>query len=152
MASRSAPAGSLQCCRRARRPSGCRPSEPHLTPPPRLHPSIHPPQGPVLKGGVLCTAQEALPDGLSREGSLCERRPAPHGLAAALRDDWVGGREGPLSFPLRDAAVAEADEEEQEALPADLEDEFEGGAGGGELRLLVVVGWYVHACDGSHGA
>ncbi|PRW58614.1 TBC1 domain family member 17-like [Chlorella sorokiniana] len=93
-------------------------------------------EGPVLREGMLCTDQEVLPGGLSREGSMCER-PRPGlaiALGAAVRDDWVGGRGagGPPSFPLREASFNEKEEgEEQEAPPAELEDEYEGVCAGG---------------------
>lgn len=83
----------------------------------------------MLRGGILCTDQEALPGGLSREGSVCERPQPGLALGAAVRDDWVGGRGagGPPSFPLREASFDEREEVEgQEAPPAELEDEYEG--------------------------
>lgn len=107
------------------------------TPPPPLRPPHllrrHPPvpvslhQGPVLRGGILCTDQEVLPGGLSREGSVCERPQPGLALGAAVRDDWVGGRGagGPPSFPLREASFDER-EEAEEVPPAELEDEYEG--------------------------
>lgn len=81
-------------------------------------------QGPVLRGGVLCTEQDSLEGGLSRESSVAEAR-APGGgasLAAAVREDWVGQPAGPASHPLLD---------EGEEPPADLEDEYEGEGGWG---------------------
>jgi hypothetical protein len=95
-------------------------------------------QGPVLMpSGVLYTEQDSL-GGISREGSVSDlpRNAGAPLLAAAVREDWVGAGaaaaaaagtarfEGPTSHPLEDGA--EAAGEEDEALPADLEDEYEG--------------------------
>lgn len=73
---------------------------------------------------MLCTAQDSLPGGLSREGSVSMERRTPHsgaGILAGIRDNWVNGNgAAPASHPLHDAM------EEEEALP---DEEYEGGWG-----------------------
>jgi hypothetical protein len=95
-------------------------------------------QGPVvMASGVLYTEQDSL-GGISREGSVSDppRNAGAPLLAAAVQEDWIGSGaavaatvatarfEGPTSHPLEDAVVATG--EQDEALPADLEDEYEG--------------------------
>ena len=74
----------------------------------------------MLRGGVLCTDQDSLEAGLSRETSANAGRPPAASLAVAVKEDWVG-HAGPSSHPLRDAGAGE-----EEGMPADDEDEFEG--------------------------
>lgn len=82
-------------------------------------------QGPEVREGLLCTAQDRLPGGISREGSMTGRHELGRGypnLSAAVRDNWLPS-EGLASHPLDEHV---ADSHMDEPLLADIEDEYEG--------------------------
>eukprot|EP00887_Chlorella_sp_A99_P005546 scaffold1.g5546.t1 len=125
--------------------------------------------GPVLRvqdGGqaVLCTDQESIDGGCSRESSVCE--PVVAGARAgllpsltAVHEDWIGGSAvaaacgsgagrlaSPASYPLldgADTAEGESEEEEEEGEGDEVEEGYEGVGGGGSTssdELEVVDG------------
>jgi hypothetical protein len=79
-----------------------------------------------LRDGMLCQEQDSLPGGISRESSMCERRepalPTSSSLAAALKDNWVGG---PASHPLQEHGGAEGASGE-EGMPDDGAEDYGG--------------------------
>lgn len=83
-----------------------------------------------MREGLLCTAQDRLPGGISREGSMTGRHELGRGypnLSAAVRDNWLPS-EGLASHPLDEHV---ADSHMDEPLLADIEDEYEGARSSG---------------------
>lgn len=81
-------------------------------------------KGAQLRDGLLCQEQDSLPGGMSREGSMCDRRDAAApSLAEAVKENWVGAPNRLASHPISELV---GNGGEEEAMPGDIEDEFEG--------------------------
>jgi hypothetical protein len=94
-------------------------------------------QGAQLRDGLLCQEQDSLPGGMSREGSMCDRRDAAApSLAEAVKENWVGAPNRLASHPISELV---GNGGEEEAMPGDIEDEFEGTLRAVALTALVTI-------------